>query len=451
MKRYIIYTFIVLASILTLQSCMESYLGIEQLDLSSNKPEKLTVDKVIPKSGGLEIHFTLPKGSPNNAQVVATYKNKSGKDVVFKVSRYSNKILVEGFTGTDEVTVEMVNVDESGNKSEVTLVRERPLLSPVEIAMQSLVASPAFGGVKLEWDNQEAHPFAIHVLTEDELQKGIKTLMEDPSKTIYSSDSLNTAAYIRQYENVEQSFGFVLSDKWGNRTDTLIQLITPYKEDVIDYNRVQAVAYFNPTYGTTSKDFAEFGIDPITGIQNDATTHSATFAPKTMFNGVTSANDFLARKFYHQPPGTSSSERTYINDVYVTFDLRQDLRLSRVIVYPRPSSSYLYSRSSVKRFRIWGTDDANATRWSKFPEGWTLIGEYVGRDPANSASITQEETDYFYNQQEYTIAEDNVNLEATPTAAFRYMRLQLMESYTPTENFYTINEFKLFGEIINTY
>ena len=144
-----------------LLSCMKSYLGIEQLDLGTGKPEKLTVNKVVSKSGSLEIHFTLPKGNPNNAQVVATYKNKAGRNVEFKVSRYSNVILVEGFTGTDEVKVELVCVDESGNKSDVTLVTEKPLLSPVEIAMQSLVASPAFGGVKLEWENKQAHPFAI--------------------------------------------------------------------------------------------------------------------------------------------------------------------------------------------------------------------------------------------------------------------------------------------------
>mgnify|MGYP006203494731 FL=1 len=67
------------------------------------------------------------------------------------------------------------------------------------------------------------------------------------------------------------------------------------------------------------------------------------------------------------------------------------------------------------------------------------------------ASITQEETDYFYNKQEYAISEDNVNPNAKPTESFRYMRLQLMESYTPTETFYTINEFKMFGEVLKSY
>ncbi len=450
MKRYIIYLFLYLVTSFSLLSCMDSYLGIEQLDLGAGKPEKLTVDKVVSKPGALEIHFSLPAGNPKHSQVIASYKNKAGNEVQFKVSRYSHVILVEGFTGTDEVFVELAVVDEGGNKSDITQVREKPLLSPVEIARQSLEAIPAFGGVKLHWENKEAQPFAIHVLTEDQIQMGEKTLIEDPSKRIYSADSLNTTTYIRQYDNVEQKFGFVISDKWGNRTDTLIKLITPYKEQLIDYNTVKPLAYFNPSYGTAGKDYALFGYNLVTGIQNDGISHSAAFGPQTMFNGVTAANNFLAYKFFKIPEG-QPTQRTYVHDLYVTVDLSQDLRLSRIQIYPRPSASYLYARSSVKRFRIWGTNDANSTRWSKFPEGWILIGEYVGKMPANMASITQEETDYFYNKQEYAISEDNVNPNAKPTESFRYMRLQLMESYTPTETFYTINEFKMFGEVLKSY
>lgn len=451
MRRYILYVFVLLSSGIKL-SCMESYLGIEKLDLGTNNPEKLTVNKVIPKSGELEIHFTLPKGNPNNVHVVASYINKAGKRVEFKVSRYSNVINVEGFMGTDEVTVELTTVDESGKKSDVVLVKEKPLLSPVEEARKSLLAEPAFGGVKLSWANKQAQPFAIHVLTMDEIQLGQQTLMEDVSKTIYSQDSLNTSTYLRQYENVEQTFGFVLTDKWGNRTDTLINQITPYKEDVIDYNLVQAVNYFSPSVQTSGRDYNLYGVSPTTGIQNDGTTHNATaFAAQSMFNGNSAANEFLAYKFWIQPPGVPAPPRRYVQDLYATFDINMDVRLSRVIVYPRPSVSYLYARSSVKRFRIWGTDDTNNNRWSKFPEGWTLIGEYVGKEPANRSAITAEETDYFYNRQEYSIAENNVNPDASPTKTFRYMRLQFMETYTPTETFYSVNEFKMFGEVLNKY
>lgn len=449
MQRHITYLFIVLVSSLTLLSCMDSYLGLEKLDISSDKPGRLTVDEVVPKPGGLEIHFTLPKGNPNNVHVVATYKNKAGKTVEFKVSRYSSEILVEGFTGTNEVTVELVSVDESGNRSDVVTVKDRPLISPVELARKSLSAIPAFGGVKLLWENQDAHPFAIHVLTEDEIEKGVIALMEDPSKTVYSSSPKNTAVYLRQYDSFEQKFGFVISDKWGNRTDTLVQMITPYKEEIIDYKLVKAVNYFKPSYGTAGKDYNLFGIDPVTGIPNDGVAHSAAFQPQTMFNGIVTGNDYLAYKYFVQPAG--QSQKTYIQDLYATVDLNQDLRLSRVQIYPRNTTSYLYTRSSVKRFKIWGTNDANMERWSKFPEGWILIGEYVGKMPVFAAAITDEEKDYFFNKQEYAIVDDNINPAAKPAESFRYMRLQMMESYNATETFYTINEFKLFGEVLKKY
>src|SRR5690606_25858310 len=125
--------------------------------------------------------------------------------------------------------------------------------------------------------------------------------------------------------------------------------------------------------------------------------------------------------------------------------------LNRLKIYPRTGLAYTYSRSSVKRFRIWGTNDANTQRWEKFPETWTLIGEYVGREPVNLGSLTDDEIDWFNNNQEYTINEGNVNPDARPTESFRYMRLQLMESYNANEAFYTINEFQMFGEVLNTY
>ena len=128
-----------------------------------------------------------------------------------------------------------------------------------------------------------------------------------------------------------------------------------------------------------------------------------------------------------------------------------NVRLSRVIIFPRPTITYTYNRSSPKRFRIWGTDDTNNQRWSKFPEGWTLIGEYVGVEPVDRDNLTAEEIEYFNYNQEYTISEGNVNPNAEPTASFRYMRLQLMESYNPLIQYYTINEFEMYGDVLEYY
>lgn len=451
MNRYIFLFFIAMIYSLLLVTCVDSYSGIEQIKTHSVKPEKITVNQVISKSGALEIHFTLPKGNPNIAQVVASYINKQGKRMEFTVSRYSSHILVEGFTGTKEMNVEMICVDSSGNESDVTVVKAAPLLSPVELALNTMKAEPAFGGIKVEWKNSNANPFIIHVLVEDSLQKGIVSFVEDPNKAIYTSDSVNTFAYVRQYPSIEKKFGFSVSDKWGNRTDTLISFLTPYKEEEIDYSRVKAVTFFNPTIFAGSRDFGTYGINPATGIQNDGNAHGAAHVPQTIFNGIKTGNLFYGYKFVENLANPDPAKRTIIHDFYLTFDLNMSVRLSRVIIYPRTALVYTYKRSSPKRFRIWGTNDANNERWIKFPETWTLIGEYVGRDPVNPDNLTPEEIDFFNNNQEYTINEGNVNPNAHPTSPFRYMRLQLMESYNYNEAFYTINEFQMFGDVIEYY
>lgn len=451
-NRYIIGSFlVVLLTSLVMVSCTDSYLGIEQVETDSAKPEKIIVNQVTPKSGSLEIQFTLPKGNPNISQIVASYLNQQGKKVEFKVSRYSASILVEGLTGTDEATIELRCVTASGIESDITLVNAAPLLSPIELALSSMKIEPAFGGIKVGWQNSNANPFIIHVLAEDMLEKGVISLVEDPTKTIYTRDSVKTFAYVRQYPAQEKKFGFVVSDKWGNRTDTLITLVTPYKEEEIDYRLVKAVTFFNPTLFAGSRDYALYAINAATGLQNDGNSHAAGNAPQTIFNGVKTGNLFLGYKFVKNLANPDPASRITVDDFFLTFNLNMNVRLNRIKIFPRTGLVYTYTRSSVKRFRIWGTNDANAQKWTKFPDTWTLIGEYVGKMPVNLSSLTAEEIEYFNLNQEYSISEDNVNPDARPTEPFRYMRIQLMETYNKNEAFYTINEFQMFGNILNYY
>lgn len=451
MEKYIRVFWLIIVSSLLIVACTDSYMGIEQVKTDTTKPEKLTVNEVIPKSGALKVHFSLPKGNENISKVEAWYYTKDKEKREFSVSRYSSYILVEGFMGTNEVTVELRCVDNSGNASDITKIQAIPLKSSLELAMESMTVEPAFGGVKIEWKNVDANPIAIHVLTEDTLQVGVASLVEDPTKTIYTSDSINTLSYIRQYPAIEQKFGFILSDKWGNRTDTLINSLIPFKEERIDYNLVKEVSFFNPTVFGGSRDYDTWAINPETGIQNDGNAHGANYKAQIFFNGVKSGNGAYIYKFVKDLANPDPSNRILVQDVYATFDLNMLVRLSRVKIFPRTNITYTYNRSSPKRFKIWGTNDNNKQRWSKFPEGWTLIGEYVGVEPANRDNLTPEEIDYFNLEQEYTISEGNVNPEAHPTDAFRYMRIQLMESYNPLIEYYTVNEFEMYGDIVEYY
>ena len=117
-------------------------MGIERVKTSSVKPEKLTVNEII-QSGALEF-LRFPQENLHIAQVVATYTNKRGKNMEFKVSRYGAHILVEGFTGTDEVSVELKCIDTSGNESDATVVKASALLSPVEITEYLYIEATLF-------------------------------------------------------------------------------------------------------------------------------------------------------------------------------------------------------------------------------------------------------------------------------------------------------------------
>lgn len=451
MNQYII-NFIAFLLCLLMFSCNDSYMGVEQVKTDTTKPDKIIVNEIIPKSGALEIHFSLPEGHEDIAEVIASYFDKNGQKREFSVSRYSSQILVEGFTGTDEVTIELICVDSSGNESDVTYVKESPLVSSIELAFESLNAISTFGGVRIEWQNPAGNLLAIHVLTEDNVNKYETTLVEDPTKIIYTSDSLKTSTSIRPYDARVQKFGFLISDKWGNRSDTLVLSLTPLREERLNYNRVIALTVFNPRYNAGNQDYDQYAIDPVTGIQNDATYHnSSTYSAQTMFDGQKTAQQAYFYKFIKNYNDPDPVNHEIIHTVYSTFDLRCDIKISRFLIFPRTSYTYHYNRSSPKRFRFWGTDDSNPDRFTKFPETWTLIGEWEGVEPGDRDNLTPEEVEYFLENNEFLAEEDNVNPDATPDARFRYLRIEWLETYNKNEGYYSVNELEMYGDISATY
>lgn len=213
------------------------------------------------------------------------------------------------------------------------------------------------------------------------------------------------------------------------------------KERWIDFEKIEHLNVFNWQGENTNLNFETYGIDPVTGIQNDGNTYNTTnFAPATLFNGNTTTNAFYGFKFEKE-----SGE--LVQSFFMTFDINHDIKLTRFKMYPRTANTYQYGNASVKRFRIWGTDDQNKTRYEEFPGNWTLIGEYVGPEPNDPNNLTEEEKDYFLNHNEFDIINDNVNSDANPEKIFRYMRIELIESYDPNAIFYVINEIELKGEI----
>jgi len=217
------------------------------------------------------------------------------------------------------------------------------------------------------------------------------------------------------------------------------------KERLIDREKIVALDVFNWMAQSSNRNWETYGVDPVTGIQNDGNSHNATtMSPQSLFNGNTTTNAFYGYKFIK-----TSGE--IVQSFFLTFDLNHDLKLTKLKIFPRTAATYQYGNASVKRFRIWGTDDSNSERYTKFPGDWTLIGEYVSPDPIDPSNLTAEEKDYFLTRNEFSMIEDNVNPSASPRQSFRYMRLELVESYDLNAVFYVINEIQLKGEIDKFY
>lgn len=428
-------------------ACGDTYLGLEQHQTDAIPPQKPIVNEVIAKSGAIEIKFSLAKGDPDIAQVIASYQNNQGEKLEFTASRYSSSILLEGFYGTDEVQIEMVAVDNSGNVSEVTEVSTSPLLSPIEVAFQSLEASSTFGGVLLDWENTTGDLLIFNVLTEDSLQiKGQSVFIEDPTKRVYTRDTTaeDTRIAVRTFPPTEQKFGFVITDSWGNRTDTLISYLTPIEEWTINHEHIEALTWYNYQYTSgQTKDYDIEGINEETGVPNDGLFYAGWTGPKTLFDGSNNPAFYAAK--YTRNLGQANAE--LVDKVYCTYDLGVDTRLSRMQIWWR--SNLLYKAHSVQHFRFWGTNDSNENKEIQFPEGWTLIGEYKTKEAVNPNNLSSEEKDAA-NGMELSILNDNIDPNAKPATTFRYLRIEIIDSYD-AHSVYTWNEIKLFGSIENTY
>lgn len=452
MKKIIKYLSVIsaiTAGMLLITTCTEPYLGLIPIKTDNIAPGKITVNEIIPRRGALELHFSLPEKAPDVVEVIASYVNKRGETVKSSVSRYSSSILVEGMAGTEKVSVGLKIVDNSGNESETVTVEEAPLLSTVEYARKTMEVDIAFGGVRIDWENETGDLIVIHVLTEDTLQiLGDTVFTEDISKRIYSTDTIDkrTFAYVRQYPNKELKFGFALSDKWGNRTDTLIGYWTPLREDALSHTHIEFDASFGGWYTSgESLRYEEKG-ENANGTPKDGCYYAPSYGPHTLFDGSKGAAYWMRCYFTKD----DDDEDIPYRPAYSSYDLQVDARLSRMQVFWRPNDGYV--GDSAKRWRFWGTDDNNDEKYSKFPEGWTLIGEYIAPDSAIPGRPTDEEkNDINENGIEFDIEGDNVNPDAHPKQSFRYMRIELWDSYNKHSDIFTWSEIYLWGLIDKRY
>ncbi|MBP7557249.1 MAG: DUF5126 domain-containing protein [Chitinophagaceae bacterium] len=373
-------------------SCTRMELGPSENDGIAPGPVSLPVVENL--NGAVSISFT-PPSDPDLAYVKARYTTRDGVVRENKVSRYSNKIKLEGFADESSYVVTLNAVDLGENVSSPVEVTVNPLKPVYRIAFDSLKTAADFGGLNVAFKNPTEASLAIVVLTNDSLGKFT------PCYTHYT-DLRSGSFTARGFAAVERKFGVFIRDRWGNVSDTLLTTITPFFEEQLDRTKMRG--YSLPT--------------------DAALGYSGTFAG--LFD-----NNFGMTSYYHSSGATGMPQ-------WFTFDMGVEAKLSRMVFYLKPDRTKYYDEHSPKEIELWGSNAPNPD--GSFDNSWTLLTTYSMQKPSGlpqGSPLTQADINFI---------EEGITVPFPVDAPkVRHIRFKTLKNWGNTVYVY-VYEIKMFGD-----
>ena len=187
-------------------------------------PDPVSNVKVENVNGGAIISYTLPAHKDMLGAKVAYSLTPGGEQMERWTSVEKDTIVLEGYGDTNERTVTVYAVHKSGNVSTGVTATIKPLTPPVEIIRESLEAFPAFGGVKVSWNNLLRKDMGIALYVEDPITH--EMMLFDK----YFSNSIDGQTIFRTLEPEEQKIRIEMFDRWQNYASALETTLTPLEE-----------------------------------------------------------------------------------------------------------------------------------------------------------------------------------------------------------------------------
>src|SRR5690606_38129315 len=117
------------------------------------KPGILTNLSVENDHGASTISYSLPD-DPQLLYVEAEYALADGRVKSVKSSVFKSFVELEGFTSTEEREVTLYTVNRGEVRSDPIQVIIKPLISPLELAFNTLEPASDFGGVNVKYENE---------------------------------------------------------------------------------------------------------------------------------------------------------------------------------------------------------------------------------------------------------------------------------------------------------
>jgi len=403
MKNRIIYIIIFLLPIAWI-SCKEEG-RIDFIDDSATAPGKVTNVIVLNKPGGAVLKYTLPVDK-NLLYIRAEYEIKPGVIHETKSSYFKDSLVLEGFGNPATYDVKLYSVGKNENESDPYIVQINPTTAPVQLASKKF--RDTFGGVSIDFENPEEASLAI-VLMADTANLGYMSELI----TYYTSSPKGSFTYrgVEGLEPVEQEFAVYVRDRWGNYSDTITAMVTPWFEEFIpkstwrSYTLPNDIPPVNASYPLTRIWDEDYGVDGFHGMETQMLPHT------------------------------------------LTWDLGKTIKLSRLKLWPRNHGDDRWKRGHPKVFEIWGSNSPNPT--GEMDDSWIPLGRFESLKPSGPGTqITQEDIAFAQEgiEFDFTISDFAPN----PFTPIRYIRFRTVSTYA-NASFSTVHilELSFWGELIN--
>lgn len=351
--------------------------------------------------GKVTLTYTLPT-DPELLYVKAEFEIRPGKKMEMISTFYNTNITLDGFSSTDERDVKLYAVSRTEVASTPVIVKVKPLTPPIEKTLASLTFEADFGGITTHFINEDSSNITIGVLTKDERGAII------PADMFYTSQKSGMFSS-RGFDDKERWFGLYVRDRWGNISDTVGKLVTPFAEQQLDKKLFKA--YKLPT------DAVFFGNQPMSNLWNNVIA------------------------------GGSSSSSTWLRTAngsgiphWYSFDLGVTAKLSRFNFIPRGATdeqALLYSAGDPHQFEVWGSTapsaDGSFNSWVKLMDCETV-------KPSGLPIGTNSNDDIL---KAIAGHEFKFPLDAPPV---RYIRIKMLQTWGNSDYFW-MAEMTIFGQL----
>lgn len=401
MKRYFLNTVAFLMFSAIIISCSEPPVG--QTPTNSTPPSPLKNVVITPTNGGAHVTYTLPD-EEDISYVKCTFEY-NGKKRVARSSIYQNWLIVDGIGSTDPVELTLALVNNSEVESTPHIETFTPLEPPMTAVKNSFVVVPAFGGVKVTWENPAREMAGISFMAAND--NGVLELKD----IVYSS--LPTGEkYMRGFNTNPRLFALSIVDKFENESDTARFERTPLYE----------VKLNKSLFGTV------YLVGEDTNIRGTGRTLDK------IWDDISDNDDAI---WHSSDDFTAEPQRFTVN-------LGQTTQLTRIVVWNR-GSDYHYSQHNMRKFDIWGTDELKWDRTdprygtNEWKADWNLLAECEIIKPSGSAMGTNTAEDIAAAISGFEFEFDQ-NVPKT-----KYIRFEVHETWGKTLTLH-VAEISVFGD-----